>query len=33
LTPLAEIETPDLDLSDLEDLEGTVALLTEVGLI
>lgn len=30
---LDELETPDLDLSDLEDLEGTLALLQEVGLI
>jgi iron(III) transport system substrate-binding protein len=33
LPPLAEIETPDIDLTDLADLEGTVALLTEVGLL
>ena len=33
LVPLDEIESPDLDLNDLDDLEGTVALLTEVGLI
>jgi iron(III) transport system substrate-binding protein len=30
---LDELETPDLDLSNLEDLEGTLALLKEVGLI
>lgn len=33
LPPLADIETPDIDLTDLADLEGTVALLTEVGLL
>jgi iron(III) transport system substrate-binding protein len=33
LVPLSEIEPPDLDLSDLADLEGTLALLTELGLI
>jgi iron(III) transport system substrate-binding protein len=33
LMPLDEIETPDIDLSDLEDLEGTLALLTEVGVL
>ena len=33
LKPLAEIESPDVDLSDLDDLEGTLALLTEVGLL
>lgn len=33
LTPLADLETPDLDLGELADLEGTLALLTDVGLI
>lgn len=33
LPPLADFETPAIDLTDLDDLEGTVALLTEVGLI
>jgi iron(III) transport system substrate-binding protein len=33
LKPLAEIESPDLDLGDLDDLAGTLALLTEVGLL
>lgn len=33
LKPLADVESPDLDLSDLDDLEGTLALLTEVGLL
>ncbi len=30
LKPLAEIETPDVDLSDLDDLEATLDLLDEV---
>lgn len=30
---LDEIEQPDVDLSDLADLEGTLALLEEVGLV
>jgi iron(III) transport system substrate-binding protein len=33
LVPLAEIESPDIDLSDLADLQGTLALLTEVGIL
>lgn len=33
LTPLADIETLEIDLSDLDDLEGTVTLLTDLGLI
>jgi len=33
LVPLSEIEAPDLDLGSLDDLEGTLALLTELGLI
>jgi len=33
LPPLDEIEAPPIDLSDLDDLEGTLNLLTEVGLI
>ena len=33
LVPLAEIESPDIDLSDLSDLQGTLELLTEVGVI
>ena len=33
LVPLADLQAPDIDLSDLADLEGTLALLTEVGLI
>lgn len=33
LVPLSEIQPPDLDLSDLADLEGTLDLLTELGLI
>lgn len=33
LTPLAEIEAPDIDLSDLDDLQGTVQLMQEVGIL
>ncbi|MCH7579722.1 MAG: iron ABC transporter substrate-binding protein [Chloroflexi bacterium] len=33
LVPLEEIEVPDLDLSSLSDLEGTLDLLRSVGVI
>lgn len=33
LTPLAELQTPEIDLSNLDDLAGTLALLTDLGLI
>ena len=33
LVPFSEIEAPDIDLTELADLEGTLKLLTEVGLI
>jgi len=33
LKPLAEIQSPDVDLSDLDDLEGTIALLTDLGIL
>lgn len=33
LPPLAEVGSPEIDLSDLADLEGTVALLTELGIL
>jgi iron(III) transport system substrate-binding protein len=33
LIPLDEIDTPDVDLSDLSDLEGTLAMLRDVGLL
>jgi iron(III) transport system substrate-binding protein len=33
LVPLNELESPDLDLSDLDDLAGTLTLLTELSLI
>ncbi len=33
LPPLDEYETPEVNLNDLDDLEGTIALLTELGLI
>ncbi|MCZ7542347.1 MAG: iron ABC transporter substrate-binding protein [Anaerolineae bacterium] len=33
LPPLAEIETPDIDLTALADLEGTLSLLSDVGVL
>lgn len=33
LQPLAEIEHPDIDLSRLSDLEGTIELLRETGVL
>ena len=33
LVPLDEIGTPEIDLSDLADLEGTLELLQEVGIL
>lgn len=33
LTPLAEIDSPEIDLSDLSDLEGTLRLMQEVGVL
>lgn len=33
LPALAEIESPDLDLTDLADLEGTIRLLQEAGVL
>jgi iron(III) transport system substrate-binding protein len=33
LTPIAEIGAPDIDLSQLADLQGTVSLLQEVGAL
>jgi len=33
LVPLEDIQTPDIDLSDLDDLEGTLELMTEVGVL
>ena len=33
LPPLTDIGTPDIDLSDLSDLEGTLELLQEVGIL
>jgi iron(III) transport system substrate-binding protein len=33
LQPLVDIQGPEIDLNDLDDLEGTVELLTEVGII
>lgn len=33
LIPLAEIETPEIDLSDLSDLQGTLELLAGAGVV
>ncbi len=33
LPPLAEIESPDIDLSDLADLQGTLELMQEAGVL
>jgi iron(III) transport system substrate-binding protein len=33
LTPLDEIASPDIDLSDLADLEGTLELMREIGVL
>jgi iron(III) transport system substrate-binding protein len=33
LEPLSEIESPDVDLSNLDDLEGTLDLLRETGAL
>jgi iron(III) transport system substrate-binding protein len=33
LLPLDEIQSPDIDLSELADLQGTLDLLTEVGIV
>jgi iron(III) transport system substrate-binding protein len=33
LIPLDQIQSPNIDLSDLADLQGTLALLTDVGIL
>jgi iron(III) transport system substrate-binding protein len=33
LVPLSEIETPDIDLSNLDDLDGTLELMRETGVL
>jgi iron(III) transport system substrate-binding protein len=33
LPPLSEIESPDIDLSDLADLEGTLQIMQEAGVL
>jgi iron(III) transport system substrate-binding protein len=33
LSPLSTIQTPNIDLSDLNDLEGTLQLLQELGIL
>ena len=33
LTPIEEINKPDVDMADLADLEGTQSLLRELGIL
>lgn len=33
LQPLSEVSTPDIDLSNLDDLDGTLQLLQELGIL
>ena len=33
LTPIADLEPPDIDLSDLADLKGTLRLLRSTGVL
>lgn len=33
LPPLADVGSPEIDLTELADLEGTVAMLTELGIL
>jgi iron(III) transport system substrate-binding protein len=33
LPPLSDIQSPGIDLSDLADLEGTLELMTEAGVL
>lgn len=33
LVPLSEVDSPDIDLSDLDDLEGTLELIAESGAL
>ena len=33
VTPLEQIEQPDVELAELEDLEGTLELLQEAGAL
>lgn len=33
LPPISELDQPEIDLSDLDDLQGTLELLQEVGLV
>ena len=33
LPALEELETPDIDLNDLEDLQTTIGMITEAGLL
>jgi iron(III) transport system substrate-binding protein len=33
LVPLSQIQTPNIDLTNLEDLDGTLQLLQELGIL
>jgi iron(III) transport system substrate-binding protein len=33
LTPLAEIDSPEIDLSDLSDLEATLEMIQDTGAL
>ncbi|MBC7270834.1 MAG: ABC transporter substrate-binding protein, partial [Streptomyces sp.] len=33
LPPLEELETPEIDLNDLDDLQRTIEMITEAGLL
>jgi iron(III) transport system substrate-binding protein len=33
LLPLEELQPPDVDLAELDDLEGTLELMREVGML
>jgi iron(III) transport system substrate-binding protein len=33
LTPLSQLQTPAIDLTNLEDLDGTLQLLQELGIL
>jgi iron(III) transport system substrate-binding protein len=33
LTPLDQIAAPDIDLSDLSDLQGTIELMQDAGIL
>ncbi len=33
LPPLSEVGSPEINLSELADLQGTVAMLTDLGIL